>query len=194
MISNQVFSSVVSVVTVYLFAIQLCFLCMDVDTVLNVILKCFTSDLITDARPLTNEEEESIPVGQRYLFTYYFFLLLSVLYNRNVVSYDDETLVTEVLLTLSLTLKRLTPDRITKDYYLSGHQQMAFSALRKIAEEKYDTIDNVLTYCIKNEYLKGMCMFNGIFSLFDINKCFDVGVFNVFHFLEVEGAYENGVL
>lgn len=178
--TNQAFPCVVSVVTVYLFAIQLCFLCMDVDSVLSVLLNCFSSDLITDSRPLTKEEEESIPVGKQSMFSYFFFLLLSILYNRNVINYDTKELAIEVFLKLSLTSSGLTSESVEDDIFLSHNPQLAFSVLKEISKEMYDTVSAVFTYDIKKEYLKNMCVFDGYSSFFYINNYIKVSLFHCF--------------
>ena len=169
----SLYSSTVTPTDISLFAIQLCFRVLNPDDVYRDCLAFFMSGLregLHDANP-------DVPTGMETMMTYFFFCLLSVVYDRNVISFDKDAIFTHRLINTTCQPENKTLEEVEES--MQNYKRMdeeVFKALQTVATEQFDMDKAANVYQLKDDVVAHACVFNGYSSLLSQNAMIEVVV------------------
>ena len=169
----SVYYTPVNYTDLYVFAIQLCFRALDANTVYDTCLAFFIQGLKEEIE----DDNEDAPKGKETMLTYFFFCLLSAVYDRNIISYDSDVVLTRRVINYACRMENQTLREIEESMQnFQPQDELVFKILQRIADEEYDMDKAENVYRLKKETVQQASIFNGYGSLFDQNEMLEVCV------------------
>ena len=167
------YASTVDYTDLFLFAVQLCLRLLDPDRVYRHCLAFFTRGL----KEGLHDTNDAAPKGKETMVTYFFFCLLSVVYDRSVVSFDKDAIFARRVINYACRPENQTLEGI--ESAMQNYQRMdeeVYKVLQAVADEQFDMDEAANVYQLKDAVVAQACVFNGYGSLFNQNEMMEVAV------------------
>ena len=167
------YASTVDYTDLFLFAVQLCLRLLDPDRVYRHCLAFFTRGL----KEGLHDTNDAAPKGKETMVTYFFFCLLSVVYDRSVVSFDKDAIFARRVINYACRPENQTLEGI--ESAMQNYQRMdeeVYKVLQTVADEQFDMDEAANVYQLKDAVVAQACVFNGYGSLFNQNEMMEVAV------------------
>lgn len=162
------------IISLSFFAIQLNFLVLDANTVLTKIFTFMSQGLSLSWKKELLEEKQ-IPRGKELMFTYFMYLLLSVVYNHNMINHDIKEFIKERVIVTLCSSEIPTIDTIIDSLnFMNFSQDVVYDILKDIADSSFNRRVASVVYSPKLEVLKQFSIFSGYHNLFSQNELLDV--------------------
>lgn len=165
------------IISLSFFAIQLNFLVLDPNTVLTKVFTFMSQGLALSWKKELFEEKH-IPRGKELMFTYFMYLLLSVIYNHNMINHDIKEFIKERVIFTLCSSKIPTIDSILDSLNLMNpSHDVIYDILKDIADSSFNRRVASVVYSPKLEILKQFSIFSGYHNLYAQNELIDVILF-----------------